>query len=626
MNGSSKLFREKYEYEPLAQHDSFRLLKLMPASTYEGELLECDLVQSHPSEGPSYDVLSYGWGVYLVTQGIRVAGRVFWITSHLESALRSSLEEDRPRYLWVDAICVNQTDIEERHSQMGLMKTILSRARCLLIWLGMSASGTKRSFMCLEKLAASAKAYGIQTWSNSNDPIMLSSERQMFDKLPGVVNVWELERIYDSSWFNRLWTILDVAFAHKAKIFSGRNQIDFDDFVKATAIIKKFIRSQDCIGSPLKDLNIGQASSLITTWQMSSYDKAAGLSTKLSSMKRILYYLYHNRQACTNDKDRIYAILDIERSHFLEFSPDYNESVTQVYSKFAKTYLMQGVFDVLGFAGILFTLYKDGSDQDPQERWPSWVPDWRFPEPLTEPFSCGTSWQAATKLAPKVEFDDPESQDSSICVHGIILDSIELGVIIIEPSSHTPVDALRQMAQYSSKARALYDTHRGEGSYATGENSLTAFVRTITLDSDFSKADALTSKIDAGSVAVNMWLKYEDECVKWNNRSNYDRANQRQLEVQDSWRFSPYAELLAARIKNRQFFITSEKWIGMAPWFALRGDKIAILAGAETPFILRPSGNEEKYRIVADCYLHGSMYGELLNEVLLSAMQKIIIV
>ena len=485
--------------------------------------------------------------------------------------------------------------------------------------------------MSWAKLAASAGAYGVRTWSDSNNPITLS-EREMFDQLPGVITFWELERIYGSSYFNSLWKLPDVVCAYKAEICCGRNQISFDDFVKTTAIFKKFIRSQGHVGSPLHDLNIGPASSFIMTRQMSSYEREISSyhvqPTKLSSMKRVLYCIYHNRQYCSDPKLNINIILItmLGTTRFLDLSPDGYETATQVYPEFAKRCLMQGVLDILGFAGILYTLYKAGPDQTLQERWPSWVPDWTFPEPLTEPFSCGTSWQAATKLASKVEFNDPKGRYSSIYVHGIILDSIELGVIIIEPSSHTTDDALRQMAQYSSKARVLYNTHRSKGRYATGENSLTAFVRTMTLDSEVYQADAVTSEVDVGSVAVDLWLKYEDECNKWNSHNNLDRTDQQLLESQDSWRFSPYAEVLAARIKNRQFFITSGKYIGMAPRFALPGDKIAIFAGAETPFILRPSGSEEKYHIVADCYLHGFMCGELLDEELLSTMQRIHII
>ncbi|MCJ1400343.1 hypothetical protein MMC11_003548 [Xylographa trunciseda] len=625
---NSRLSDAHYRYEPLASKDSIRLLRLMPASKDEQELLVCELVHFPLSDAPSYEMISHISENPPAYQNIQVNSNLFPVGSNLLSALKHFVQA-RPRLLWVDTISINQADDQETKVQFALMPTIISNARRVLIWLGMSTRDTKRSFMCLKELAGSVEAYGIQSWSNSNDPVTLL-EREMFDKLPSIVNLCELERIYGSSWFSRLRNLQEISNAQEAKICSGWYQIKFNDFVKATAVLKKFTRGQNRSGSQLSKLDIGATSSLITTWQMSSNDKVPGLFAKLLSRKRILYYLYHNRQYCTSDYDRIGAILGIERSHSLEFYPDYypewRVTIKHVYLNFAKINLERGIFDILGFAGILYTLYKDGLDQDPRERWPSWVPDWRFPEPLTEPFSCGTSWQAAIKLLPQVDFG--EDENSSICVRGIILGSIDLGVVIVEPSSHTPDDALRQMAQYAPTAKALYDTHGGKGAYASGEESLTAFVRTITLDSNLSPANAVTSDNDAARGAVNMWLQYEDECAKWHNHKNFDQADRAQIELQNPWQFSCYAELLAARVKNRQFFITSGKYIGMAPWFALPGDKIAIFAGAETPFILRRSGDDddEKYRVVADCYLHGFMYGELLSEELLSTMQRITII
>ena len=139
MNESSELPNKRYVYEQLNHKDSFRLLKLMP-STCEGELLKCDLVQFRLSERPSYETISYVQNFHAHDQYIQIKDSLLSISPHLESTLRSFVEKDRPRYIWVGAIC---TDKLEKNDEIFLITNIVSRSSCLLIWLGMNTDDTK---------------------------------------------------------------------------------------------------------------------------------------------------------------------------------------------------------------------------------------------------------------------------------------------------------------------------------------------------------------------------------------------------------------------------------------------------------------------------------------------------
>lgn len=54
----------------------------------------------------------------------------------LRASLRYLRETDSRRILWVDAICINQKDFNERGHQVGIMRDIYSKAPQVLIWLG----------------------------------------------------------------------------------------------------------------------------------------------------------------------------------------------------------------------------------------------------------------------------------------------------------------------------------------------------------------------------------------------------------------------------------------------------------------------------------------------------------
>ena len=59
--------------------------------------------------------------------------------SSLYYALHHLRQPDQSRYLWIDAICINQEDLDERSQQVGLMRQIYSQASHVVVWLGPEA-------------------------------------------------------------------------------------------------------------------------------------------------------------------------------------------------------------------------------------------------------------------------------------------------------------------------------------------------------------------------------------------------------------------------------------------------------------------------------------------------------
>ncbi|TLD25003.1 hypothetical protein PspLS_05907 [Pyricularia sp. CBS 133598] len=117
----------------------FRLLRLLPATDaatpLQGELEQVDL-----SDAPHYEALSYVWGDPVFNHELHVVDDskedVVHITKNLSEALRRLRLPDEPRTLWVDAICINQDDIEERSRQVSMMQAIFGSCECCLAWLG----------------------------------------------------------------------------------------------------------------------------------------------------------------------------------------------------------------------------------------------------------------------------------------------------------------------------------------------------------------------------------------------------------------------------------------------------------------------------------------------------------
>ena len=84
----------------------------------------------------------------------------------------------------------------------------------------------------------------------------------------------------------------------------------------------------------------------------------------------------------------------------------------------------------------------------------------------------------------------------------------------------------------------------------------------------------------------------------------------RQETIRMMWIYMVY---LFTLLDHRQFFISQKGYIGLAPAIAEAGDTIAIIAGSETPFILRPNPGGENFTLIGEAYTHGFMYGEIDN-------------
>src|SRR6202011_3401610 len=91
----------------------------------------------------SYEALSYALGSPTFPHTISVNGTEFKVREILFQALNFLRLHDTEMVLWIDAICINQSDICERNHEVQHMAEIYSRAHQILVWLGLE-TGTSR--------------------------------------------------------------------------------------------------------------------------------------------------------------------------------------------------------------------------------------------------------------------------------------------------------------------------------------------------------------------------------------------------------------------------------------------------------------------------------------------------
>ncbi|KAF2032829.1 HET-domain-containing protein, partial [Setomelanomma holmii] len=127
-----------------------RLFKLYPrpAETKPYGHFQCATLAALPA----YTALSYSWGDTIRLRQIAV-GRNVWITIRnnlYEFLCQRSSSMSEPELFWIDAICIDQSNVQERNHQVNLMKQIYVKASRVCIWLGVEAenSSLAMDYLC----------------------------------------------------------------------------------------------------------------------------------------------------------------------------------------------------------------------------------------------------------------------------------------------------------------------------------------------------------------------------------------------------------------------------------------------------------------------------------------------
>lgn len=115
-----------YRYKPLNEGD-IRLLTLKRSPFYPS-VIHAEIVHQPIYPPPDYEAVSYRWGSAELTEEILVDGCRFPVTEAAFDVLLARRSVWRERTIWIDALCTNQEDLQEKSEQVQLMRDIYHRA------------------------------------------------------------------------------------------------------------------------------------------------------------------------------------------------------------------------------------------------------------------------------------------------------------------------------------------------------------------------------------------------------------------------------------------------------------------------------------------------------------------
>jgi hypothetical protein len=269
---------------------------------------------------PGYDALSYVWGDPSTTSVLIIDGHESSITKNLEYASRHLRSEVEPITLWIDAVCVNQSDVAERNSQVRRMGLIYEFAKKVNIWLGPATPDCAIGIEILSYLATHKTAADSPPWK----------------VIPSYLVKAGLNDIMSREWFQRIWVVQEAAASRTATMISGKHQ--FSWVGTDVTLVYRFISrikfaeispqwEQAGLGavdmSPLLDLLDLQIGRQLERGHGGNHRHPRDLLDVVHSMRH---------KISTDPRDKVFGLLGVPVTYDVEdFNVDYAMTVEETY-------------------------------------------------------------------------------------------------------------------------------------------------------------------------------------------------------------------------------------------------------------------------------------------------------
>ena len=171
---------------------------------------------SRLNEENAHEALSYTWGDSSLSHSIYIGGHPFEVTESLHTTLRYLRAPQNMRWLWIDAIYINQSDIQERTQQVRQIRSIYAGASQVLIWLGESDPDIDDAMDVLYDLSS--------TWKRPPAFHEIKAQRE-----PVLLGIGKL---LQKPWWNRVWVVQETAVCPKVPlILCGEKTAAYDMLV-----------------------------------------------------------------------------------------------------------------------------------------------------------------------------------------------------------------------------------------------------------------------------------------------------------------------------------------------------------------------------------------------------------
>lgn len=463
-------------YRPLTSPRAIRLLKIEDAvgSHYDPpmrcQLEEVDIEEAQKRE---FTAISYNWGdpiwrpegqqssearAYRDPEfEIEVNGQPFLVRRNLYILLFRYRCFTDAENIWIDALCINQNDVNERNAQVSMMSDIYHKADVVFIWLGPNDQDSTVALRLIEALGRSldqkldksdCPVFPFLTGLAVRGPEPVFNSQHIFDFLelsPFTAHQWKaIGRFLQRPWFNRVWTMQEDCLASTAIFYCGVESCRY-------TYLRTFVKLVSTLGwsKPLRRIagtpGVSSAISLIPQaslmrikdpksfeWALKETERYYGKCSGNALVAAFAGWAVENcrTRRASDLRDKIFApcaLATFFESQVAGFQvkrttplPDYNQNVNQIFVDFT-LYVISSTRNL-----SLLTQAERGDPSEQSGRdLPSWVPDFavsatressslnrRYYVPAGQPTQIkDMSWWNVCPLEPFADTVEPIGRD-----------------------------------------------------------------------------------------------------------------------------------------------------------------------------------------------------------------------
>lgn len=266
-----------------------------------------------------YDALSYVWGNPDEKLPIFIYKYSFDVTVNLRAALLHLRNHSIERILWVDAICIDQANQEEKEHQIQSMAKIYGQANRVVVWLGEAADD---SDLALEEIRVTRDKMS----TNSLDSKRIQQAVLALLQRP---------------WFRRIWILQEIAAARHVLIMCGSKKIDGYVFCLGVDALKDLYEARPDLQGLIRSV----------TYLIREAIFRPGYSVGISGRSSLdicplgeLMDMYHAHEA-TKRHDKVYALLGMSSDDLSEadLMPNYGDPWEKLLQRLAKFLLSEKI-------------------------------------------------------------------------------------------------------------------------------------------------------------------------------------------------------------------------------------------------------------------------------------------
>lgn len=258
------LRKEEWSIQQDSQEDHWDMIRLIILHPGEfSDPLQCEIQHTYIMHEPvkdilncpphplgqhtEYEALSYTWGTVSDQEALHIGDSVLEIRANLATALKHLRHPTRSRTLWIDAICIDQKNIEERNVQVLRMRQIYRESKQVLIWLGEKSHNSNLAIDLLESIGGKEEEMELEemfsNWIDGESMILRPRDAtQLRGPEDFAQEDWQAlaDLLYHRDWWSRIWIVQEATYPQKARLICGERDVPWDTLQNFFEINRKF--------------------------------------------------------------------------------------------------------------------------------------------------------------------------------------------------------------------------------------------------------------------------------------------------------------------------------------------------------------------------------------------------